>query len=80
MARTVFRGANVFDGTGAPLASRDVAVESGRFVELGAGLQSDQVVDCSGRALLPGLFDCHIHLGPDVDDFDIQAALDTPVS
>lgn len=80
MARTVFRGGNVFDGTGAPLAPEDVVVEDGRFVAVGSNLDDDVVIDCAGRALLPGLFDVHIHLGLDVDDLDAQIAMSTPLS
>ena len=70
MARTVFTGGRVFDGTGAPLAEADVAIEDGRIVEVGPGLDGDEGVDCSGKALLPGLFDCHVHLASRYEDFD----------
>jgi N-acyl-D-aspartate/D-glutamate deacylase len=41
MTRTVFRGGRLFDGTGAPLADADVAIEDGRIVDVGAGLDGD---------------------------------------
>ena len=62
MTRTVFRGGSVFDGTGADPAPGDVAVEDGRIVDVGPGLDGDDVVDASGRTILPGLFDCHVHV------------------
>jgi imidazolonepropionase-like amidohydrolase len=62
MTRTLFRGGRVFDGTGAPLAEADVVVEAGRILEVGPGLDGDEAVDASGCALLPGLFDCHVHV------------------
>ena len=37
MARTVFHGGKVFDGTGAALAEADVAIEDGKVVEVGRG-------------------------------------------
>ena len=58
----MFSGGRVFDGTGADLADGDVVIEDGRVLEVGTGLDGDENVDCSGRALLPGLFDCHVHL------------------
>ncbi len=60
--RTVFHGGRVFDGTGADLAAGDVVIEDGLIVEVGTGLDGDEGVDCAGKALLPGLFDCHVHL------------------
>jgi imidazolonepropionase-like amidohydrolase len=62
MTRTLFAGGRVFDGTGALPAPADVIVEDGRFVEIGTGLDGDQVVDVAGRTIVPGLFDCHTHV------------------
>jgi len=62
MTRTLFAGGRVFDGTGAPLADADVVVEDGRILDVGIGLDGDESVEVGGRALLPGLFDCHTHV------------------
>jgi imidazolonepropionase-like amidohydrolase len=62
MSRTLFRGGRLFDGTGSDPAPADVVVEAGRFVDVGSGLDGDEVVDCTGATLLPGLFDCHVHV------------------
>jgi imidazolonepropionase-like amidohydrolase len=62
MKRVVFTGGQVFDGTGAEPGAADVAVEGGRIIEVGAGLDGDEAVDCTGRSVLPGMFDCHVHL------------------
>ena len=62
MARMLFTNCRVFDGTGADLAAADVAVEDGLIVEVGPGLDGDEAVDLGGRALLPGLFDTHVHV------------------
>jgi len=61
VTRTLFRSGMVFDGTGAPPAEADVVVEDGRILEVGRGLDGDEVVELGGRNLLPGLFDCHVH-------------------
>jgi imidazolonepropionase-like amidohydrolase len=61
MTRILFRGGNVFDGTGSPPAVADVVVEDGRILEVGTSLDGDEVVELNGRTLLPGLFDCHVH-------------------
>ena len=60
--RTLFHGGTVFDGTGAPPGPADVVVEGSRIVDIGIGLDGDEAVDCAGHAVLPGLFDCHVHL------------------
>jgi imidazolonepropionase-like amidohydrolase len=60
--RTVFTGGRVFDGTGAPVADADVAVEDGLIAEVGVGLDGEEQVDVSGSTLLPGLFDTHVHV------------------
>jgi len=60
--RTLFRGGLLFDGTGAKPAPADVVVADGRVIGVGTGLDGDTVVDCTGQTLLPGLFDCHVHV------------------
>lgn len=60
--RTLFASGQVFDGTGSAPAGADVVVEDGRIVEVGPGLDGDEVVDCAGATVLPGLMDCHVHL------------------
>ena len=69
--RTVFRGGKVFDGTMAPLADADVVIENGRIVDVGTGLDGDEGVDCAGKALLPGLFDAHVHLTGTYEDDEL---------
>jgi imidazolonepropionase-like amidohydrolase len=62
VSRIVFAGGQVFDGTGTGSGTADVVIERGRIVEIGTGLDGDQVVDCTGQSVLPGMFDCHVHL------------------
>jgi imidazolonepropionase-like amidohydrolase len=62
MARTIFHGGQVFDGTGAAPATADVVIEDDHIVEVGTGLDGDEAVDCTGQTLIPGLFDCHTHV------------------
>ena len=78
MTRRVFSGGQVLDGTGSPAASADVAVEGGRIVEVGTGLDGDEVVDCTGATVLPGLFDCHVHVM--ISGVDTLRHLQTPFS
>jgi imidazolonepropionase-like amidohydrolase len=60
--RLVLGGATVFDGTGAPAAPADVAIEGGTIVELGTSLDGDRRIELAGKGLLPGLIDCHVHV------------------
>jgi len=80
VGRTVFHGGTVFDGSGSPPASADVVIEDGHIVEVGTGLDGDDGLDCAGKALLPGLFDCHVHLGFRYEDFDEYARMQEPFS
>ena len=78
MTRTLFSGGRVLDGTGAAPANADVVVEDGRIVEVGPGLDGDEGVDVTGKALLPGLFDCHTHVT--FSHIDTMRRLQTPFS
>ena len=78
MTRRVFTGGQVLDGTGSPPARADVVVEGGRVVEVGPGLDGDEAVDCAGATVLPGLFDCHVHVM--ISGVDTLRQLQTPFS
>ncbi|HET7473502.1 MAG TPA: amidohydrolase family protein [Candidatus Limnocylindrales bacterium] len=72
MTRTVLAGGHVFDGSGSDPAPADVAIEDGRIVAIGTGLDGDEAVDVTGRTVLPGLFDCHVHVCvSDVNAWDV---------
>jgi imidazolonepropionase-like amidohydrolase len=62
MTRTVFAGARIFDGSGSDPAAGDIAVEDGRIVDVGRELDGDESIDLTGLTILPGLFDCHVHV------------------
>ncbi|MFH1330494.1 MAG: amidohydrolase family protein [Actinomycetota bacterium] len=78
MSRIVFANARIFDGTGAPVADGQVVVEDGLIREVGLGLDGDEVVDLGGRALLPGLFDTHVHVA--FADIDLWRQVQKPFS
>src|SRR5262245_46957888 len=62
MTRTLIAGGQVFDGTGTEPAAADIVIEDGRIVEVGTGLDGDDMVDVTGATVVPGLFDCHTHV------------------
>jgi imidazolonepropionase-like amidohydrolase len=78
MTRTLFSGGLVYDGTTGRPAEGDVVVEDGRIVDVGPGLDGDEVVDCSGGYLSPGFFDCHVHVTLDAPSQ--MQILETPFS
>lgn len=57
------RGAQVADGTGAPLRRLDVRIAGDTIVELGilTPQAEDRVVDATGLVLAPGVIDAHNH-------------------
>src|SRR4029453_17021366 len=61
MAELVIRGGTVVDGTGSPGRRADVAVDGGRVVGVGDGLQADRELDAGGHVVAPGFIDIHTH-------------------
>jgi imidazolonepropionase-like amidohydrolase len=63
----VLRGGRIFDGTGAPAREGTLVIERNKIVKiLPAGVtdwpKDAQVLDVSGKTVLPGLIDLHTHL------------------
>jgi dihydropyrimidinase len=72
MARvdTVVHGGHVVTAT--EVLDAALAIQGGRIVALGpADLlpPADRYLDVSGKIVLPGAIDCHIHVGPEYDDW-----------
>src|SRR5476649_156585 len=73
---TVIQGGTV--ATASDIFSCDIGIRDGRIVALGHDLgAADQVIDATGRLVLPGGIDSHVHIsqpsGPDIvmaDDFE----------
>ena len=61
----VIQGGDVIDGTGAPpVADAVIVIENGRIRQIGAGGEfpaGAQVIDASGKYIIPGLIDSHVH-------------------
>jgi dihydroorotase len=65
MARILLTNARVIDPASSTDAASDVLVQDERIEAMGAGLDGggcDEVVDCSGMMVVPGLIDPHVHL------------------
>ncbi len=78
MSRVVIAGGQLFDGTGAPAAQADVAIENGRIVDVGIGLDGDAMISAEGGTVVPGLIDCHIHAI--LNGVDLVSRLNAPLS
>jgi len=81
----LFRNANVIDGSGGTPFRGDVRVDGARIVAVGAAAApspvagtADDIIDCAGRTLMPGLIEPHAHLSF-VDQATPQAFNTIPV-
>jgi N-acyl-D-aspartate/D-glutamate deacylase len=66
----LLRNAPVFDGSGGPPQTLDIAVRDGRIAARGVDLPPQaaaRVIDVDGHWLMPGLLDIHTHLDLEVD-------------
>ena len=59
--------------TATDVVEADVVIKDGRIAAIGpASLlrgSADRVIDATGKYVLPGLIDCHLHIGPEYDDW-----------
>ena len=67
---TIIRGATLLDGTGAdPRRGASLVIDGARIAAVedtaSRARAEATVVDVEGRTVLPGLFDCHVHLEMD---------------
>lgn len=66
---SVLRGATVLDGLGGRIENARVVIRDHKVAEIGIDREEDPLPegalteDLSGRFLIPGLFDSHVHLG-----------------
>ena len=68
----VISNVNLIDGTGKPLRSGvSIGIIEGKIVAIDTSLlgNGDNRIDGTGRFLIPGLFDCHVHTGNFERDF-----------
>ena len=68
----VISNVNLIDGTGEPLqAGVSIGIIGGKIAAIDTALPSNEKnrIDGSGKFLIPGLFDCHVHTGNFERDF-----------
>ena len=74
--RTILEGGVVVNLDGGPSEQQDLVIEDEQITSVGASdaRPGDNVVDVSGMHLLPGMVNCHVHLGWDgTHDLEMQA-------
>lgn len=62
--KRLYRNAQIASEDSPQLQNADVLVEGDRIIGVAAGIsgvENAEVIDCTGRILLPGLFDIHVH-------------------
>ncbi|SEL12238.1 Imidazolonepropionase [Roseovarius nanhaiticus] len=65
MTSLLIKNARIVDGTSdRPGDPVDIAIEDGRFVEVGSGVKfnADETLDMKSGIVMPGLIDCHVHV------------------
>ena len=86
MMATVLKGGMLVDGTGSdPVSPAVLVIDGERIADMGKEGEADipagaEVIDVRGKAMLPGLINCHTHLCFDgVHDLQRQALYDPPL-
>jgi len=84
--RLALVGGKVIDGAGGGFPCATVLVEGQKIRDVVQGCDLPELpgyykVDCRGKTVMPGMFDCHVHLGggdvlAGVDDYRVSRRLD----
>lgn len=65
MASVALRGATIFDGNGKSIENGIIVIENNRIKSVGSSEMkipvNAQIIDVSGKYIMPGLIDAHIH-------------------
>lgn len=90
MRALVLIGGKLIDGKGGTFEPATVVVEGNTIQKVIEGSDypenpGAQHIDCSGKTILPGLFDVHVHIGggdviAGIDDYRVTRRLDEPIA
>ncbi|MCO5203056.1 MAG: amidohydrolase family protein [Chloroflexi bacterium] len=79
----VLIGGTVFDDDARTFRRADAVCREGRIEALAESVTAPQgalAIDCSGKYLLPGLIDCHVHITGSGDPTELNTANTTPLA
>ncbi len=83
MSDLLVKNARIVDGTAdQPMDAIDLRIADGKVQETGTDLApgpQTPVVDASGRFVMPGLIDAHVHVGATTADLKANGALPDPI-
>jgi dihydropyrimidinase len=71
---TIVRGGQVVSASG--ITETAIAIRGDRIAALGPEAvlpPADRVIDAGGKYVLPGLIDCHLHVGPEYDNWQVAS-------
>lgn len=67
MSKLYIKAGRLIDGTGAPAKENmAITIEDGKITAIGpiaTPPEGAEVCDCSGKTILPGMINCHVHVG-----------------
>jgi imidazolonepropionase-like amidohydrolase len=72
----VLRGATVHTAVGAPISNATIVIRDGKFSAVGPGAAvpaNAEVVDVTGKQVIPGMIDNHSHIGADPSELNESA-------
>jgi len=75
--KRLFKGATVIDGTGKAPVKTDLLIEGRDILEVGSVICEDaKIIDVSGKTIMPGLINAHVHITFDSRVADTFGAMD----
>lgn len=59
----IIKNGQLYDGTGAPAYTADIAIADGIIVKIGKldTMQAETMIDAAGKRVCPGFIDMHSH-------------------
>lgn len=84
MKKLIIKNANIIDGTGQDLIKGAfLLIEDGIIQKIVTGdigdIAADETIDATGKYVLPGLIDCHVHYGGTESPYDYDWVMESDI-